>query len=60
MTDRYIIIAERDGLLIPVVDADDDGLLAVYPSHERAEQAAENTMICRAYPYSNINFDEVG
>ncbi len=60
MSDRYIIIVDRDGLLIPVVDADDDGLLAVYSSHEDAESAADNTMICRAYPYSIINFDEVG
>lgn len=59
MTERYIIIAERDDLLVPVVDADDPGLLAVYPSRERAEQAADNTMICRAYPYSIINFDDI-
>lgn len=58
MTDRYIIIADRDGLLLPIV-SDDDGVLATYPTREDASRAADDTMICRAYPYSIINFDEV-
>lgn len=57
MTDRHIIIVDRDGLLLPIVD--DDGALATYPTLEEASRAAEDTMICRAYPYSIINFDEV-
>lgn len=58
MADRYIIIVDRDGLLLPIV-SDYDGALATYSSYEEASRAADDTMICRAYPYSIINFDEV-
>lgn len=59
MTDRYIIIVDRDGLLIPIVNSDDEGIMAAMTSRDQAERVASETMLCRAYPYSIINFDEV-
>ena len=58
MTDRYIIIVDRNGILVPIVNDNDDDLY-VSSSREEAEKVAENTMLCRAFPYSIINFDEV-
>lgn len=58
MTDRYIIIVDRGGVLVPIVN-DDDGDLYVRSSRGAARDAAGNTMLCRAYPYKIINFDEV-
>jgi len=60
MTDRYIIIVDRgDDLLCPIVDAEDDGKFATFPSREAAQDLADDQILCRAFPYSIINFDEV-
>lgn len=56
MSDRYIIIVDRNGTLVPIVNDNDDDLY-ISPSREEAQKVAANTMLCRAYPYTIINFD---
>lgn len=59
MTDRYIIIVDRDGLLIPIANSDDEGVMAAMTSRDQAERVAAENLLCRAYGYSIINFDWV-
>ncbi|TMS58503.1 hypothetical protein MW7_007185 [Imbroritus primus] len=55
---RYILLVEKShDVVFPIVD--DDEICCIYASSDEAEQAAENTMACRAWPYAIVNLDDI-
>lgn len=59
---RFIIMIERDeSTVFPVVYGDDgrEDCAAIYPTHEAAEAAANNTMACQAWNYTIFDLDDV-
>jgi hypothetical protein len=52
----FIILARHSsGALLAVTDAEsDDGVVAEFSTEERAEKAAEDTMVCAAFPYEIV------
>jgi hypothetical protein len=60
---RFIILIERDEQTVFPIIYGDDGqkgdCIAIYPTSEAAEIAADDTMACRAWPYTIIDLDDL-
>lgn len=53
----YVMVALNPASRKPVAIVDDEGNIATYPSYNAAQDAADNTTICRAWPYKIIELN---
>lgn len=60
MENRYIIIVDCEGRLVPIVDDEKwEWECSTFPTEEAALEATSNSLLCRAHAHIIINYDGV-